>query len=59
MKKINAIALASHFAAVLTAITPLHAATAEGAPEARIVLDDADNGRVFEGIGGSLFTARA
>ena len=33
MKKINTIALASHFAAVLTAITPLHAATAEGAPD--------------------------
>ena len=51
MKKTNAIALASLSAAVLTALTPLHAATAEGAPETRIVLDDADSGRVFEGIG--------
>ena len=51
MKKTNAIALASLSAAAFAALTPLHAATAEGAPETRIVLDDADNGRVFEGIG--------
>jgi len=49
MKKTDTFALASLLAAACTALTPLHAATAEFALGTRIVLDDAGNGGVFEG----------